>query len=53
MCNCAGSTRRAQVEQQNRLVKRPNAVAERLAAGGPGKPGYVWNGPQAAAKPKA
>ncbi len=39
MCNCGGSTRRT--PQQVRKA----VVAAGPAVGGPGEPGYTWNGP--------
>lgn len=45
-CGCAGSTKRAVIEQQAGVTKQDAAAL--LATGGPGTPSYTWNGPQTA-----
>lgn len=52
-CNCGGSTPRAQRSVMDAPVHRRAERAPRNQApplirrqGGPGTPGYVWNGPE-------
>lgn len=45
-CGCAGSTPR-QAAAQQQLTSRQVARQQRpVRTGGPGQPGYTWNGPQ-------
>lgn len=49
-CNCGGSQAQASPEgvDQQRTVARDNRLTNQpeQRPGGPGEPGYVWNGPQ-------
>lgn len=50
-CNCGGSTPRSTEKNPRVLSREQRQAASPPArrAGGPGEPGYYWNGPQKAA----
>lgn len=50
-CNCAGSAPRSQREAPK--AQQQQAAVAPKRAGGPGEPGYAWNGPPRPPKPKS
>jgi hypothetical protein len=55
-CNCGGSTRPSAenaVHQQATVARDVVRDMTKVVPGGPGEPGYVWNGPEAVPEPAA
>jgi hypothetical protein len=47
-CGCAGSTQRQERQQQRVAAQQQQQQPRRT--GGPGQPGYTWNGPRVPAQ---